>query len=80
MAASLRPSPKTYLITFLALSLLSGFNAYGRSFDLALREKDVDRAESIVGKLRRLEQSRTNSADLQSQRKLIEKMYPGLFI
>jgi hypothetical protein len=80
MAASLRPSPKTYLIIFLALSFLSGVNAYGGSSDFSLREKDVDRAESIVGKLRRLEQSRTESADLRSQRKLFEKMYPGLFI
>jgi hypothetical protein len=80
MAASLRPSLKTYLMAFLALSFLSGSDAYGRSPDRALREKDVSRAESIVGKLRRLEQSRVESVDLQSQRKLFDKMYPGLFI
>lgn len=80
MAASLRSSPKIFLITFLALPFLSGFNVYGVSPDLALREKDVAKAESIVLKLRWLEQSRTNSADLQSQRKLIGKMYLGLFI
>ena len=80
MAASFRPSPKIYLITFIALSFLSGFQVYGKSSDLALREKDVARAESIIGKLRRLEQSRAESVDLRSQRKLFEKMYPGLFI
>jgi hypothetical protein len=79
-AACSRRAPKLFLLAFLTLSSLSGLDAYGRSPDLALKEKDIATGESLVLKLRRLEQLTKESANSGRHRKLVAKMYPGLFV
>jgi hypothetical protein len=81
LVASLRPSPKTCLIALLSLSSLAGFNAYAStSPDHALREKDVKRAESIIARLRALENARPASANSQPQPIPFEKISDRLFV
>jgi hypothetical protein len=81
LVASLRPSPKTYLITLISLLCLAGFEAQGHpSSDLALREKDVKKGESIIARLRALEQPRQANANSQNQPKRFEKISDSLFV
>jgi hypothetical protein len=67
-------------MVFLTLSSLAGFDAYGKSPAPTLTEKDVARAESIIAKLRVMQRLTGESADSEKSRKLVEKIYPGLFI
>ncbi len=76
----LRHAPKLFLIAFLILSSFVSFEVDASVPAHTLREKDIARGESIVGKLRRLEQLTKESANSEKHRKLIAKMYPGLFV
>lgn len=81
LVASLRPSPKTCLAAFLALSSLAGFDAHAEtSSDHALREKDVKSAESIVARLRVLEQAQPTVAGSGRQPITVEKISDSLFV
>ena len=79
-AACLRHAPKLILIAFLTFSSLSGFTAYASAPDPTLREKDLSRGESIIAKLCELERLTAESASSEKHRKLVAKMYPGLFV
>jgi hypothetical protein len=79
-AACLRHAPKLILTAFLTLSSFAMSDVYGNSPAPTLREKDIARGESIVVKLRRLEQLTKESAGSEKHRKLVAKMYPGLFV
>lgn len=46
----------------------------------ALREKDVRRAEKVVAKLRRLDESAAAGGDAKAYRALAAGFYPGLFV
>ena len=78
--ASVRHAPKLFLIAFLTVSSFAGFGVRASAPAPTLREKDVATGERIVGKLRRLEQLTKESASSEKHRKLIAKMYPGLFV
>jgi hypothetical protein len=62
-SACLHRSPKTFLIIFLFLSTLAGNSAFAATPDLALREKDVRRAERILAKLSDFEQAQSEVVD-----------------
>lgn len=79
-AVCLRRAPKLFLLAFLTLSSLTGFDVYGSSPDLVLKQKDIARGESLVVKLRLLEQLTKESAGSEKHRKLVAKMYPALFV
>ena len=80
LAASLRPSPKTFLIALISLLCLAGFEARAHSSpDLALREKDVKRGERIIAKLRALENPPSASANSHNQPIPFEKISGSLF-
>jgi hypothetical protein len=80
LLASLRPSPKIYLIALLSFSSLASGAAYANSPERALREKDVERSETIIEQLRGLERPRAASADLKKQQKPVEKISDSLFV
>jgi hypothetical protein len=81
LAASLRPSPKTYLIALLSFLCLAGLEAQGHSSsDLALREKDVKKGESIIAQLLALENAPSDSAHSPNQSKRFEKVSASLFV
>jgi hypothetical protein len=67
-------------VVFLTLSSVAGSDAYAKSPAPTLTEKDVARAESIIAKLRGMERLTVEGADSEKRRKLVEKIYPGLFI
>lgn len=79
-SACLRHAPKMIFVAFLTLTSFAGFDLYASAPAPTLREKDIARGESIVGKLRRLEQLTRESANSEKHRKLVAKMYPGLFV
>jgi hypothetical protein len=79
-AACVLHAPKLILIAFLTVSSLSGFTAYASAPASTLREKDLNRGESIIAKLRELERLTAESASSEKHRKLVAKMYPGLFV
>lgn len=54
--------------------------AKGASDAAALREKDVQRAEKVVAKLRLLDAAGAERADAAEFRSLTRKLYPGLFV
>lgn len=70
------PFAKVLIVILYALALFSG-EALGTT--AVTREKDLKKAEKIIGKLRRLEQTAA-AANHQTYRKSIDKYYPGLFI
>lgn len=47
---------------------------------LALREKDVRRAEKVVAKLRRLDETAAAGDDAKAYRAFAARVYPGLFV
>jgi hypothetical protein len=80
LVASLRPSPKTFLIAFIPVLCLASLEAYGSSLpDRALREKDVKTGESIIARLRALETAPSASANSRNQPKRFEEISGGLF-
>lgn len=76
----LHRAPKLILIAFLSLSSFASFEVRASAPAPTLREKDIATGESIVLKLRRLEQLTKESANSEKHRKLVAKMYPGLFV
>jgi hypothetical protein len=81
LVASLRPSPKTYFIAILSFSCLAGLEAQGHSSsDLALRERDVKKGESIIIQLRALENAPSDSANPQNQPVAFKKIPDSLFV
>jgi hypothetical protein len=79
-AACLRHAPTMFLLAFLALSSFASFEVYANAPTPTLREKDIATGESIIAKLRRLEQLTKESAKSEKHRKFAAKMYPGLFV
>jgi hypothetical protein len=79
-SSSVRRAPKLILIAFLTLFSCTSLETYASAPAHDLREKDVARGESILLKLRRLEQLTKVSAGSEKHRKLVSKMYPGLFV
>jgi hypothetical protein len=69
-----------FLVAFLALSSFTSFKVYASAPASTLREKDIATGESIIAKLHRLEQLTKESAKSEKHRKLVAKMYPGLFV
>lgn len=80
LAASLRPSPKTFLIALLSLFLLAGFDARADSLGHALREKDALRAERIITKLRGMEQALMETSAFGKRQQPLEKISSSLFV
>ena len=78
--APVRRAPELILIAFLTLSFFACLETYASAPSPTLREKDIARGESIVLKLRRLEQLTKESARSGRHRKLVARMYPGLFV
>jgi hypothetical protein len=68
----------------LCAACLLGFaldaRAAGPAAPLALREKDVRRAEKVVAKLRLLDGAAASGDDAKAYRALAAKFYPGLFV
>jgi hypothetical protein len=79
-AVCLRHAPKLILIAFLTVTSLSGFTIYASAPSPTLKEKDLNRGESIIAKLRELERLTAESPGSEKHRKLAAKMYPGLFV
>jgi hypothetical protein len=82
-ASPLRPSPKTFLIVVVIISLLclAGTDARAASSsDLGLRKKDIKRGERILAALRALDQSQQEAAAGQRQRKPARKISDELFV
>ena len=71
------PLLKPVLFAFLCLLAFAGGAANAASYDSAPRDKDLKRADSVIAKLRRLEEAAV--ADSGAYRKAAEKIYPGLF-
>ncbi|HWT04027.1 MAG TPA: hypothetical protein VN256_27515 [Pyrinomonadaceae bacterium] len=67
-------------MAFVCASLAAGGSEVygGGPGDSALREKDARKGERIVAQLRRLE--RLSATDVQGERALANKLYPGLFV
>ncbi len=78
--ACFQRTPKLILIAFLTLSSFASFQVRASTPAPTLREKDIATGQSIIGKLHRLEQLTRESANSEKHRKLIAKMYPGLFV
>ena len=73
----------THLRTFFLLLLvcsLAGFDAYGGTAQYALKEREIKKGEGVIAKLRRIEQLTTSAPDFDSYKRLIDKLYPTLFI
>jgi hypothetical protein len=68
------------LIAFLAIASSTSLQLYASAPAPTLREKDIATGESIVAKLHRLEELTKESAHSEKRRKLVAKMYPGLFV
>lgn len=69
-----------FLIVFLTHTFFSSLQIYASAPAHTLREKDIATGESIIAKLHRLEQLTKESATSEKHRKLVAKMYPGLFV
>ena len=80
LAASLRPAPKTFLIALLALFSLAATNARADSPAQALTEKDVNRSERILAKLRGLEQAHVETNATVKHGKPFAEIYGSLFV
>lgn len=68
------------LIGVLFLTSATITSVLGNPPAFTLREKDIKKGESIITKLRRLEQFTSATIDLRNYRTLVNKMYPGLFV
>jgi hypothetical protein len=80
-AALTRPSPKIFLTLLLSLTSLAGSEAYGRTPDSTLREKDVVAGEKILARLREFEQAQQQqAAALERRQKTRRKISGELFV
>jgi hypothetical protein len=80
-SASVRRALMLLLMACLTHTFFTSLAAYAATPPApTLREKDIARGESILLKLHRLEQLTKESATSEKHRKLIAKMYPGLFV
>lgn len=73
-------APKLILIALLTVSSFASFKVHASAPAPTLREKDIATGESIIAKLHRLEQLTKESGNSEKHRKLVAKMYPGLFV
>lgn len=80
LAASLRPAPRNFLIALLAFFSLAGTNARANADDLALREKDVKRAERIITKLSEMERAHVETIEARKRRKPFAEISGSLFV
>lgn len=71
------PLLKTFLLAFLCLLVFACGAANAASADSPSSDEDLKRAESIIAKLRRLEEAA--AVDSGAYRKAAKKIYPGLF-
>jgi hypothetical protein len=68
------------LMALLFASSLICFGANANSVYLPLKEKELKKGESIISKLRSLEQLTAQSPDLKAYKALMNKLYPELFV
>jgi hypothetical protein len=74
------PSIKLVLACAAFVFTISGVVAYGAAPAASLRDKDVGKAEKIIVKLHRLEESVASPIDFHTYKTDINGLYPGLFV
>ncbi|MDQ3818000.1 MAG: hypothetical protein M3362_09940 [Acidobacteriota bacterium] len=70
----------THLRVALVLLFVCSLHAYGGTEQRALKEREIKKGADIIEKLRRIEQLTDGAPDFESYKKLIDKLYPDLFV